>query len=791
MRHLSYQRTNREALGGLHRLGCRTGLGCMKAALWGVLLLSIPLFARPAAAQNDANNGVEAGNYHSEGSFELGYRFVNTLGSQPVYDTFVNQQQGPRFLDETLNMRSLDHEGVLFDNLFFSSFGWGGDPENSARLRMSKNKWYNFDASFRRDRNFFDYNALANPLNPPNPYIQNNNSPHEFETVRRMYDYNLTVLPQAPVRFRLGFTRNNMEGPAFSSVHQGTDALVFQNTRTLLDGYQIGVDFKLLPRTNISYDQFLQYYKGDTSWSDQNFIFQLSNGTAVDPGISYNPAANAPCATPIQNAATTPPTFTASCNGYQSYSRWAPVRISYPTEQLTVQSSYFRKLDLSARVSYSSSQMNVTNWFEDFAGFASRTRLRASTINGPSGAERVVDNADFGATLKVTEKFRVIDSFRFSYFRIPGTWDLTTASLFGANLLATPNVFSAATCPPPFTAATCPQHSASSGADLTQDHRSDFLGQDDKTNTFELEYDITPRVTGHLGYRYQDRTIANNQFDLQNLTIFPNNAIARGCPTAAGCNVVSVVSSTAPIDVHAHSVLAGVSARPTDQLRASFDLELLSADNAVTRISPRNLQHYKGRVNYKPRSWIDISGTVNILESRNNVPNILHREHDRNYGFTAQINPQPRFGMELGYNYNDIFSTTNICYILTGTPPADSTVCGSGSPYFSANSLYTNKINFGFANFMVKPAPRVTVRVGYSLTSSSGETPTLANPAVFTSLGFNYHRPSAALDVSLAKGVTWVTAWGYYDYNEKFFSFPLVPRDFQTNTVTLSLRYEF
>jgi hypothetical protein len=752
------------------------------------------MLARLAAAQNGAGEGIEEGNYRSEGSFELGYRFVNTLGSQPVYDTFVNQQQGPRFLDETVNMRSLNHEGALFDNLFLSSFGWGGDPENAARLRMSKNKWYNFGASFRRDRNFFDYNDLANPLNPSNPFIQNNGSPHEFDTVRRMYDYNLTVLPQAPIRFRLGFTRNNMEGPGFSTVHEGTEADLFQTTRTLLDAYQFGVDFKLLPRTSISYDQFLQYYKGDTSWTDQNLIFQLSNGTPVDPGISFNPAANAPCATPIQNAATTPPTFSATCSGYQSYSRWAPVRTSYPTEQITAQSSYFRRLDLSARASYSSSQTQITNWFEDFTGLG-RGNLRGSQISGPSSAQRIVGNADFGATVSVTQKFCLVDNFRFSNFRIPGNWNLLTNDFYGASMLTVPNVFSLATCPPPFTAATCPQHTNSSGADVTQDQRSDFLRQDAKLNTFELEYDFTDRITGRLGYRYEARAINNNFFDFQNLTFYPtlpNRGPCAGLPVVNGvCTTTATSNASHPVDVHANSLLAGISARPTDQLRATFDLELFAADNTVTRISPKNLQQYKGRVNYKPKSWIDVSGTVDILESRNNVPNILHREHDRNYGFTAVLNPQPHFGMELGYNYNDIFSTTNICYVLTSTPPADSTVCGSGSPYFSAVSLYTNKINFGFANFMVKPAPHVTAHIGYNLTSTSGETPALANPAVFTSLGFNYHKPMAAFDVNLAKGVTWVSAWGYYDYNEKFVSFPLVPRDFQNNTVTLSLRYEF
>ena len=101
-------------------------------------------------------------------------------------------------------------------------------------------------------------------------------------TRRRAYDTNLTLFPQSAVRFRLGYARNVNEGPSYTSLHEGTDTLIFQNWRSTSNNYQAGVDLKLLPRTNISYDQFLQYYKGDTSWSDQNLLFALAGGTPAD-----------------------------------------------------------------------------------------------------------------------------------------------------------------------------------------------------------------------------------------------------------------------------------------------------------------------------------------------------------------------------------------------------------------------------------------------------------------------------------------------------------------------------
>ena len=129
----------------------------------------------------------------------------------------------------------------------------------------------------------------------------------------------------------------------------------------------------------------------------------------------------------------------------------------------------------------------------------------------------------------MTDKFRIVDLFRYDGFRIPGNWSLVTSNLVGATLLSNPNVFTPATCPPPFTAATCPQHNASSAADLIVDNRNDFLGQKRTSNTFLLEYDFTKRITAHVGYRFERREITQRVDNTQIQTFFPG-------PTAALAN---------------------------------------------------------------------------------------------------------------------------------------------------------------------------------------------------------------------------------------------------------------
>ena len=774
----------------------------LRTTLAGVFCCMVMLIGTAATldAQTSASpEAVESGDYALQGSFELGYRLVNVNGNEPVYNTFLNYHQGPRLFDQTLSMRSLDNQGVLFDHLFLSSFGWGGDPENATRLRIDKNKWYDFNATFRRDQNFWDYSLLANPLNAPNPYIHVTDSPHTMHTTRRMYDYNLTLLPQSPVRFRLGYSRDNMEGPAFSTIHEGTDTMLFQNTRTLLDAYQAGVDIKVLPRTNISYDQFLQYYRGDSSWDDRNLGFQLSTGTAVDAGIIYNPTAGQPCSntpTPIFSAGT-PPVLRDTCNGYLGYNRFAPLRTSFPVEQLSIESNYIRRLDFSGRASYSSDDMKANTFLEQFAGLITRTGQQAFFVAGNSHAHRVVASVDAGATYHVTDRLRISDTFRFTNFHIPGSSNQVTGSLFGGTSppsMLNPIVpYNPSLCPP-----TCPSHGSSAPPDLSNNLYSRFLGQDSKSNTVEVEYDFTKSFGGHVGYRYGDRTIGETIYAFATELFAPSNPNRGDCATQplnpdGTCTFSGQTDSGDElIPVHENSALFGVWYRSGSKLRASYDMELMSADNSPTRISPRNLQRYKARVHYKPRDWAVLSASVNVLESRNNVVDVFHREHDRNAGFSLVLNPKPRYGLELGYDYDDIYSTTNICYVLAATPPTGSVLCSIGAPYISANSLYINRVNYGYVNLMFQPVKRVTARLGYNVTSSSGNTTLLTtSPSMLMPLGINFHRPMASVDVAIRDGFTWRTAWNYYDYNEKYLSYPLPSRNFQSNQATLSLLYGF
>src|SRR4051794_29200149 len=166
--------------------------------------------ASQSTGASTEGEGRPIAGYQVQQSVEVGYRFTDVNGDRPMYGTLINQNQGPRLFEQTLSMRAPNNEGTIFDSLYINSFGWGGDPQNVATARVSKFRYYDLNLSFRRDQNFFDYNLLANPLNPAtsNPSVPVTVSPHSTYYIRRMYDVDLTIMPQSKVTFRIGMNHN-------------------------------------------------------------------------------------------------------------------------------------------------------------------------------------------------------------------------------------------------------------------------------------------------------------------------------------------------------------------------------------------------------------------------------------------------------------------------------------------------------------------------------------------------------------------------------------------------------
>jgi len=797
----------------------------------------------PTTAQTEEESpGRTSGNYNIQQSAEFGYRDSMIGGNINNYDTFENLGSGFRLFDYTLDIRSIDHRGVFFDNLSFSNFGYGGDPNDLSRLRIEKNKWFDFRALYRRDKNVWNYNLLANPLNPAafSPATPITSSPHALDLSRRMQDYDLTLLPESRLRFRVGYSYNVNSGPAFTTVEGGTEPLLSENVRDTTNAYRMGVDYRGISKTTLSFDEFLTYSKVDSSATDNNLTYQLSNGTPVDLGLIF--VGTSPCAAPVTNAATKPPTVNANCNGYLSYSQVENPRSSFPTERFSFQSTYIRNFTMTGSLGYSGGNNMVTGFNEMISGWASRTVTRGGTTGGPAETKRVSANADWSGDYRVTDKVDIVDQFRYDNWRTPSMWATAETNLFATTpgtgqtgLLLPISTVTPATlatvCPTaPYSGPLCPQHNASSLADVTNELVSQFLGQNIRSNTIELKYDIARKVSAYAGYMYTARTIADFSatFDTGEI-YFPGGAagtltnhylaaradcavVAGALPAACTLNANGSIQEGSPAnpvpdagnnttrnlyDIHENAALLGVTARPTDMLRITADLIFGYNDNSFTRTSPRQLQSYKVQVRYTPTPWATVSGSVDIHENRDNVSMVNNLEHGRSYSFATTLAPSSKLWVDFGYTYMDIFTQTEICFPDTGstifTTPCP--IAGATSP-LGMLSTYSSLDHYAYADVMWKPYKRVTAMLGYAGSIVRGNT-TFLNPMTPTgTLDFNYLKPSVSLAFEIYKGLVYKTAWNYYGYNDAGVASPaglaaLPLQDFNGSNVTFSFRYAF
>jgi hypothetical protein len=814
--------------------------------------------SQTSTAPGDGSTEKIAGNYAVQQSIEFGYRDSMIDGNINNYGTFVNLFSGMRLFDYTLDMRSIDHRGLFFDNLSFANTGYGGDPNDVSRLHVDKNKWYDFRAMFRRDKNFWNYNLLANPLNGSTGPINGvaiGNSPHALDLSRRMQDYDLTLMPQSRVRVRLGYSRNVNTGPASTTLEGGTDTALLQSVSEITNSYRMGVDYRGFPGTTLSFDETIIHSAVNNSATDNNLIYQLSNGTPVDLGIVF--VGTTPCANPITNAATAPPTVTANCNGYLSYSQVQNPRSTFPTERFSFQSTYFKNLSMAGSASYSSGDNTVSGFNEAVNGWATRTLTRGSTTGGPAQAKRISVNTNWSGNYRVTDKLSIFDQFSYENWRIPSMWATAETNLFATPpqagqsglllpiAMITPSTFTTLCPTAPYNGPNCPQHNASSGADVTNELVSQFLGQNIRSNTIELRYEFTPRVSAYVGYEFTARTIAdfsatwdtgeiylpggvggkpgilqgaappavggNYYFAARGdcAVIVATGALPAGCTYNPANGSIQEGSSTNLLpetgndtvrniyDIHENAGLVGVSARPIDTLRLNADLMFGYNDNSFTRISPRQLQSYKFRANYTPRPWASLGVNVDIHENRDNVAMVNNIEHDRTYSVVATFSPKSSLYVDVGYNYMDIYTQTEICFPDTGstifTTPCP--IAGASSP-LETLSFYSSRDNYAYGDVMWKPHKRVTVMAGYGGSIVRGDT-TFLNPLTPTgTLDFNYIKPFASLAFDVYRGLIYKTAWNYYGYNDHGVANPaglaaLPSQDFNGNNVTFSFRYSF
>ena len=712
-----------------------------------------------------------------------------------MYNTLLNLQSGPRLFEQSILVRPMPNTKPLFDNLYEESFGWGGDPSNALRLRASKRRLYDFRFSFRRDENYFDYNLFANPLNPTStspalPTILVNTSPHLFNNKRRMYEYNLLLLPQQRLSFNIEYYRNRNEGPSFSSVHQGTEALLSQAYNTTVDNIRFGASWRINPRTTFNYTQSFQWFKNDTNqFLTPSITFSTATGVPVEFGLPW--LGGSPCAAPLIAGSANP-----ICSGYLSYTRTQRFRNFLPTEQVTLTSRSIKHVDFTGRYSYSSADTN-TPLSETFDGLVSRSAVRQSNTNGSAAHSTWITNqGDSGVTVHLGSHLRIVDTFRYYSYSIPGQLYLFQNNFFNQASVAAPNITLPIAVPP-----VGAFHNASSPADVQNEFYHRFVQQRTYNNQFTLQYDVSRHFGVHVGYLYRNIYDNHNWISTAINDLYyadPTGVSTATCTGAGGtinadgsCSLTGEFDSeTEAVTINQHWALAGFWYRMGEKFRLDADARIMSADNFLTRIDPRKEQQYRANASYNPRGWLTVGANVNLREQRNRTQDFGYNGHVRNFGITATGAPQKRLSVDLAYNYTNSSQNANICYVGT-VVAAPSFACTNDNSLRETLGFYSNRTHYGSANVMLKPTERVQVIAGYSIIDTDGNTLFLNALQTLGPLSFRYHQPLAAFAIGVTKQVQLRAGWNYYQYNENSLPGPTLPRYFHANLVTLSARYAF
>ena len=643
-------------------------------------------------------------------------------------------------------------------------------------------------------QNYFDYDLLANPLNPSagaSPFIPILTSPHSYYNRQNLYNFDLVILPMHRLSFRVDYNRNRISGPSFSSVHQGTESLNNENWDSTLNGYRFGVDFRVNKKTTLSYTQLLQYYDGGQTYSLNTFnSWPLSNGTPVTFGLPWFNSGS-PCSAPLKNGIANP-----VCNGYFNYGLYQHANTTIPTEQLNLTSSSLKWLDFNGQYQYSHASSS-TPLRETFFGLTSRSnnlRLRHwRAVHRHRGGIRRQQTfpPPFTSTINCGWSRRFASAISvwpvLFWTRKPLT---SMRPVWATGSLLNP----IATFPP-----TVLTHGSSSAADITNEININMIGQKTYQNDLQLQYDVSRHFGVRAGFVWSQNTIQpGNTYQAALGDIYypntPNRGNCVGVPLNpdGSCTFIGEITpwGSPTTEINRYSAVIGAWFRNSHGLHANVNAQIGGADNWIYRTDPTTFFNVTGNVSYAPRPWLMMGGNFIFQQGQNNSGDINFNQHNYVAMVNATITPGKHWGLDLAYNFDAIQQNSILCFEGSVIPPG-SIPCLGDSTLMQTYAVYQTHTQYGYFAMTLTPVQRVTVRLGYNIVDNQGNTTSFNTLLPLGPLQSTYQTPLAAVDVLVHKNVTFKAGWNYYQYAEDSFVGPTAPRYFHANNTTLALRYSF
>ena len=147
---------------------------------------------------------------------EVGYRFLDVIGSEESYRSQINERQGFLVRGVHLGTDGKTDGFPIVDHLRIDGSDLGAGPAGSLYLDAGLTGAYRLRLSYRH---LDQFSALAGFANPLGSVI----GQQTWDRTRDMVDINLELLPGAVVTPLLGYTSNNLSGPGYTTTFVGQD----------------------------------------------------------------------------------------------------------------------------------------------------------------------------------------------------------------------------------------------------------------------------------------------------------------------------------------------------------------------------------------------------------------------------------------------------------------------------------------------------------------------------------------------------------------------------------------
>ncbi len=497
-----------------------------------------------------------------------------------------------------------------------------------------------------------------------------------------------------------------------------------------------------------------------------------------------------PCTTPIINGVANP-----VCNGFLGYNLDQHLNTFIPTEQFNVTSSSIKWLDFSGQFQYSHAHM-TTPFDETFAGLITRSGvLGSNTAGSTSDAKWNSASVDASATIHITDKLRLVETFRFRNFTVDGAYLNLEANYFNALALGGASLLNPIATFPGSTLS----HTSSSPADIINEYNFNLLGQNTKSNDFQVQYDVTKSFGVRAGFNWSQNTVQpgdSYQAALGDI-YYPNNPNRGNCVGLplnpdGSCTFVGVIApyGNPTTEINNYSGLLGAWYRKGSALRANINAKLGGADNWIYRVDPLKSFNINANVAYAPQSWLTLNGSLLLQHAKNYDSDLAYNQHNYSVLIDANIMPNAHWGLDLAYNFDAIQQNSNVCFPSSAPPPGSYT-CNGDDTLLETYGFYQTHTQYGYFALSLAPIQRVKFRLGYSIVDNQGNT-TNFNPLLpLGPLSSTYQSPLAATEIAVYKGVAFKAGWNYYQYGEGSFVGPTASRYFHANNTTLALKYAF